>query len=920
MHEVPENMQQDLQRLELEAQSYEPKRDSMGPPLNTQGHSYGQQYQQPKAGQPPVTDYSPASNYSPFHESAGNDPEFEKKAMDIPSFSPFPKVSGEHIPPGDEEKAAVLAESRDYVLHSNDPGMQICWARDVLSYVEIAAEFAIQEAAASRALGDHDAGRPVTPKVEHELRVDALSIVNHLADQGHPEAVFIRSKWLEFGKFGRRQDKKEAYAGYMQAAQGGYGRAEYRIGMLFENMNDMENALSHYNKGLELKDSAASYRLGMINLLGQHGQRKDIARGLQLIHSAADAADEDAPQGAFVYGMIIARELPDVTIPEDILSYDGGVARQYIEKAAYLGFAKAQLKMGQAYELCQLGCDFNPTLSLHYYSLSAKQGQPEACLGISRWFLFGYESAFAKNEKLSYKYAQLAAKAQLATGEFAMGYYNEIGIFVDKNLREARRWYELAAEHGNKDAVGRIEGLAQAKSLSKQDHETVALGRIKSQHGSMRGKRPDRFKQNNPMPMLAEDRRSPRPSPHSSPRALPYDSAGSNMPDPTRPNAMLNTNRPNFPAKLAERPKSAAPYPVDEKPAPLNPARPLSAAPYPDEDPRRMRPPATSQFNNGAFGIRSSSPRRQGPPGPAMRPSQSAGVLGVPSVPPHGGDSGRGRPVSGPVASAYRQPSPGPGSQEYRHQSAQYPQASGYDQRLPGGPAQHNPAKNRLTKANPNPGLPQAQRVPPNQFPMGGNGAPSASPSQPGREYGPRTSSVPSMPGPGYSGRASAAPGASAPTMPGSFGPRTESMGGMSGGSGGPRVGAARPAPQMKDRPAQLQNGGQGRASAPPAQARPGPGSPHTPRISGPGAAASAGSPPAAKPSPPTSKPAKGGPATFEEMGIPQAKAEGDCVSFLPRGMYYLGGQSDSHIAGHHVNSINAYHLRTTQHHRQITA
>lgn len=30
--------------------------------------------------------------------------------------------------------------------------------------------------------------------------------------------------------------------------------------------------------------------------------------------------------------------------------------------------------MGTAYELCQLGCDFNPALSLHYNALAARQG------------------------------------------------------------------------------------------------------------------------------------------------------------------------------------------------------------------------------------------------------------------------------------------------------------------------------------------------------------------------------------------------------------------------------------------------------------------------------------------------------------------------------------------------------------------
>ena len=38
----------------------------------------------------------------------------------------------------------------------------------------------------------------------------------------------------------------------------------------------------------------------MMTLLGQHGQAQDFYRGIELIRFSADAADENAPQGAYV--------------------------------------------------------------------------------------------------------------------------------------------------------------------------------------------------------------------------------------------------------------------------------------------------------------------------------------------------------------------------------------------------------------------------------------------------------------------------------------------------------------------------------------------------------------------------------------------------------------------------------------------
>ena len=41
-------------------------------------------------------------------------------------------------------------------------------------------------------------------------------------------------------------------------------------------------------------------RLGMMILLGQHGQRQDYEKGLEYIRLAAQTCDENAPQGAYV--------------------------------------------------------------------------------------------------------------------------------------------------------------------------------------------------------------------------------------------------------------------------------------------------------------------------------------------------------------------------------------------------------------------------------------------------------------------------------------------------------------------------------------------------------------------------------------------------------------------------------------------
>ncbi|KAK4244724.1 hypothetical protein C7999DRAFT_34915 [Corynascus novoguineensis] len=827
MPEVPQNMQDDIQRMELEARDTEPNRDGKATAQNEEE----------------------AKSFKPFQTSAA-----DSAAMDAPSFSPFPKVKGENIPPSDEEKEQILWQARNLVLHSNNVSMQVTWARDVLIWVEIAQDSAAREWKRE----GKGKERPATPKTEHELRVDAINIIDYLAQQDHPEATFMKGKWLEFGKFGFRENKREAYSHYKKAAEMGYGRAEYRMGMLYENSNDIPNAVKHYTLGVRLGDSASNYRLGMMHLMGQHGYQKDFLQGLEMIQHAADTADEDAPQGAYVYGMLIARELPDITVPDQVLPCDYTVARQYIEKAAYLSFAKAQLKMGQAYELSQLGCDFNPAYSLHYYGLAARQNQPEASLGVSRWFLFGYEDLFPKNEQLAYKYAMDAAVSGLATGEFAMGYYHEIGIHVPKDIHEARRWYELAAEHGNKDAKDRLDSLDQSRTLTKADHETTTLTRIKSQHGSQRGKRPERFsKPNNVLPPLSESDQN----------------AAVQFPDPSPRPPAFTVNLDNGPAI---RPQSAAPYPHEDQPMPLN-VRPRSAAPYPEDD---MRGPHVSP-----------NARLPVAPGPhADRPGSAFGIRPLSpnsSLPP--GSAGRGRPVSsqpgvggwdpqGP--GGYRKPSPGGGGGQW-----QQPPPPQHDPRYGAGTPVGDPTRARLQK--PNPGLQPTPQggLPPSPYPMGGG--------QPGRDYGrPGASNRPvsdNYGAPGAYDRYGAVPPAAPGRVPVPAGsnPSLLPPHAATGGPGG------RPLSHLDPGPG-------GRASAPPIgpNVRPGPGPGPASNTSSPGpasvgqqrpphpaaggtGAASGGRPGAAGAgnlAHPDGKTMGQGPATFEEMGIPQGKSEGDCV------------------------------------------
>jgi TPR repeat protein len=225
MPEVPEHMQSNLAHLEQEANG----------PNRMQG-------QNPQYGQP-----IPGGGYGDFHTP-------QVAQYDSVQSSPFPVLQNPppNVPPTHEQKEANLESGRVAVLSSNDPEMQLAWAQDTLAHVEVALQNELREALVQPS-------RPQTPPVEHQLRTDAVNVVAFLADQRHPKAEFIKGMWLEFGKFGYRIDKKEAFRCYSRAAEKGYARAEYRMGMQFESSNEPLKAIKHYEKGVGLGDSASHY-------------------------------------------------------------------------------------------------------------------------------------------------------------------------------------------------------------------------------------------------------------------------------------------------------------------------------------------------------------------------------------------------------------------------------------------------------------------------------------------------------------------------------------------------------------------------------------------------------------------------------------------------------------------------------------
>ncbi|RDB30166.1 Chitin synthase regulatory factor 4 [Hypsizygus marmoreus] len=404
---------------------------------------------------------------------------------------------------------------------NHDLALKIAWARDVFFLVDK------QQNSTST---DTPVG-PVTITDSALLRLVqiAVPLVLQIASTAVPgaqipvhvaEAVYLRATFAASGAYPEhvQLNPRSAFRDFETAARGGYAAAWFRLGRDYENFNDVTHARDCFERGVKLGVESCAYRMGMAHLMGQLGLPANPNLALPLLHRAATLATTAVPQPAYVYALLLLGEFTQLSAPLPSSLFAPYIppssspaleARKHLERAAYLGFAPAQYKLGHAYEFAQPPFPFDPLLSVQYYSLASQQGEVEADMALSKWFLCGSgavegeEGGFDKDESLAWTFADKAARRGLPSAEFAMGYYAEVGVGGPKDLQAAVRWYTKAKEHGNQDAAERLAALSlpSPNALSRNEHDAITETKLVRKRTQAK-QRSDTLGYNHPGPQL----------------------------------------------------------------------------------------------------------------------------------------------------------------------------------------------------------------------------------------------------------------------------------------------------------------------------------------------------------------------------------------------------------------------------------
>ncbi|KAI0071872.1 HCP-like protein [Panus rudis PR-1116 ss-1] len=651
--------------------------------------SLGPQHSSP----PPIVSYSPPRHAAspPHHARVPSGPQRYPMAPGVPAAPPSLTAPLPTIP-------SLTAALSSIQQPNYDPARKIAWAKDVLSLVTRAHQQQQTNSADAPNVNSTDipAGpvRITDPQLQRLVDVALQIVLQHATLQApNPvpihvaEAIYLKAMCEASGAYTPTipHNPRDAFRGFEKAAKSGYHAAWFKLGRDYEMFGDVQHARDCFERGVKHGVESCLYRMGMAHLMGQLGLPPSPETALPLLQRAATLASVDVPQPAYVYGLLLLSEFSHIHLPPHLFtplippgSTPHQEARKHLERAAYLNFSPAQYKLGHSYEYATPPFPFDALLSVQYYSLASQQGEVEADMALSKWFLCGAEGAFEKDEALAWTFAEKAARKGLPSAEFAMGYYAEVGVGGPKDLDSARKWYTRAAEHGNTDAADRLQAISQPapQTLSRQEHESLTdttLVRRRTQAKQRSDSRSYPPQAPPPIPgatVIENVRRSSLMgpvgvAPASSSFGAPPPQQGYGPPPPQGYGGAYTSSPPNQNARLPpvseypphpSQPHSHSPHPSQTFPS--HPTRgssippPLSVAPlHVGPRPPKQDPQQQQQFQGAQRYTLVDPGTPAASPGPGPQASQQGGQYGAPGTPGapgFGGPGGQGGGMGGP--------------------------------------------------------------------------------------------------------------------------------------------------------------------------------------------------------------------------------------------------------------------------------
>lgn len=271
--------------------------------------------------------------------------------------------------------------------------------------------------------------------------VPSIRFSRALAKLGNSNTQFNLAERYDNGQ-GVAHNFDEAFKWYLKSAEHGHAKAQFKIGVLYESgqsasgqgiPKDIDAAYKWYRKSAEQGYPPAQVQLGwLINSgLGAQQNFKEV------IYWTRKAADQGYADAQYLLGW---RYLFGKRVSQDFYA-----AEFWLNKAAQQGHGPAQHFLGAIQ-------NNQAVIQKLHETADQEDAESQYILGW-RYFVGKYVT---QDFKMAEFWFRKASKHSQHTALRYMGLMFEEGKGRPKDVQEALKWYDLAAELGNGDAQMRL--------------------------------------------------------------------------------------------------------------------------------------------------------------------------------------------------------------------------------------------------------------------------------------------------------------------------------------------------------------------------------------------------------------------------------------------------------------------------------
>jgi len=288
---------------------------------------------------------------------------------------------------------------------------------------------------------------------------DSLYLLGILYATGFPGITTVELK--EF-----KPNYNKAYHCFYQGYKVHHQESSFTMGVCHElglgTRADQRKAFQIYQRASTLNHPGAMCRLGLACLNGELGMKTNLKEGVRWLRLSTMYANKQYPQAFYHLSTIYERGIPNLIIR------DNKYAVQLLDKAAALGHIQSQYKLGLCYEHGELDVEVDAKTSMRYFGMAAAKGHGESMFELAGWYLTGsqvshttddgkqndevVEYVIEPSNEIAFQWTRKAAERSLPKAEFALGYFYDNGIGINKDAEEAMKWYYVASTHGDPKA------------------------------------------------------------------------------------------------------------------------------------------------------------------------------------------------------------------------------------------------------------------------------------------------------------------------------------------------------------------------------------------------------------------------------------------------------------------------------------